>query len=746
MPITAQHSLTMTTPDNTAFENRPSHWNESHLVTANIVGSEVSGAFSNAGNVTFGLETNGFITASANAAGAGDGFNRISAGTQIAGTNNTISFADGSGVTFGMSNSSVITAAVATTYAGSNHSHGNPTLNLTNLSGTTASNSAGFTLSLSAGNYLTTARASNDALGLNTAGTNVTWTANSSGLSINAAGYAGTATAITGRASITLNSGGMSFNGSALAGTGTAVTGNASITLNSSGLSFNGSGLAGTGTSATNASITMNSAGLAISVAAPGAATLTVSAVGNTTVNSSGTWANAVPIRGYGVLSVGTSNGSLLLSTPDPVDFTYLSVGNSNLGNTAGDTGVFSQRMVLVGSNNITLSGSSNGGSVTLSIIGGAGGGFSAGVSNVGNTAGNTGLTGSNIVFSGGNGVSLSQSTHANGATIGFSVNTSYAASNHSHGNPTLALTNINGTTASASNGLTLSLSVAAAIESNAFNLLGANTAGNTTATGSTIGLSGINLTLSGTNNSVINISAPATSSLVGTNGLSVSTNGSTIYAYPTPLAQWDNFWGITAAGTAAGNSLVSVQPLRIEWPVAFSNVAIPVSIAITTAANNSTAYIDVSMSGVVYTRNASTLSSLFSFSNSFTQTWTSNASQTVTGVPFLTATHAGTTLTPGQYYMALHISTNNTATGGANTTALANTVSVIQAQVIGSAANNVKAWGAQTNASIGMFSGGGIISTGATRATIGLSDIVNTGTRGVLAQYAVGFRNATYQ
>jgi hypothetical protein len=38
-----------------------------------------------------------------------------------------------------------------TTAAASNHSHGNPTLNLTNLSGTTASNSAGFTLSLSAG-------------------------------------------------------------------------------------------------------------------------------------------------------------------------------------------------------------------------------------------------------------------------------------------------------------------------------------------------------------------------------------------------------------------------------------------------------------------------------------------------------------------------------------------------------------------------------------------------------------------
>lgn len=98
-----------------------------------------------------------------------------------------------------------------TTAAQSNHSHGNPTLNLTNLSGTTASASNGFTLSLSAGNYLTTARASNDAIGLNTAGSNMTWTANSSGLSIDARGYAGTGTSAT-NASVTLDSNGLSIS------------------------------------------------------------------------------------------------------------------------------------------------------------------------------------------------------------------------------------------------------------------------------------------------------------------------------------------------------------------------------------------------------------------------------------------------------------------------------------------------------------------------------------------------------
>jgi hypothetical protein len=61
-------------------------------------------------------------------------------------------FSNSNGITFGMSNSSVLTASHngLTTAAASDHSHGNPSLNLTNLSGTTASNSAGFTLSLSA--------------------------------------------------------------------------------------------------------------------------------------------------------------------------------------------------------------------------------------------------------------------------------------------------------------------------------------------------------------------------------------------------------------------------------------------------------------------------------------------------------------------------------------------------------------------------------------------------------------------
>lgn len=243
-----------------------------------------------------------------------------------------------------------------------------------------------------------------------------------------------------------------------------------------------------------------------------------------------------------------------------------------------------------------------------------------------------------------------------------------------------------------------------------------------------------------------LSIDAPATSSIVGTNGLSVSTNGNTISVSLRELSVWRKMGQITQAGTAQGNSLVSIQPFILENPVAFSNVLIAGSINVATNTNNSSAFIDVSASAVVYSRNVSTLSSLASFNNTFTQTWTSNATGTVTGVHGFQLTGAATTLTQGEYFIAVCLSTTNTATGGAATTALGNTVSMILSGSIGSAANLVKVnFGNQTATSLGLIGGQGILSTGATRATIAFSAYTMTGTRGFLAPVALELRNQTW-
>lgn len=119
MGATVSHAYSLTQADGTATSVvRPSDWNSGHILTLDSSLTNIN----------------------------------VSAGT----TSNNLSrivFSDSNGVSFGL-NGSTVTGTVQTNYlttaALSGHSHGDPTLNLTNLSGTTASNSAGLTLSLSA--------------------------------------------------------------------------------------------------------------------------------------------------------------------------------------------------------------------------------------------------------------------------------------------------------------------------------------------------------------------------------------------------------------------------------------------------------------------------------------------------------------------------------------------------------------------------------------------------------------------
>jgi hypothetical protein len=456
MGITASHVLSATTPDDPSFEIQPKHWNSSHAITLNALGSEISGAFANGGGITFGLSADGFITAAA-PAGAPSPIN-FSAGT-TSGNIGSVVFADLNGLAFGL-NGSTITGSytqsthphtafvlsdsnglawgtngstVTGSYSQSTHSHSQ--YSFSNLNGVTFG-TAGSTVTASVStNYagvgesvgtvagtdlaltvntdgvsilypkwLTTARGSTDAVGLNSAQTNVTWTVNSSGISLNAGGYAGTGFTSTTTA-------------------GTAIVG------------------------------THNTVGLSLGVPAFLTTALTTArastdAIGLNTAQTNVTW------------TVNSSGLSL---------------------NAAGYAGT-----------GTTFNGANISGSITQNSV-----------------------------------------------------------------------------------GLNLSLSVAApgaAAEQNAINLLGANTAGNTTATGSTIGLSGLNLTLSGTNASQIVISAPPTSSLVGFNGVTVSTAGSTISVGMAMASYFDNIaMDHHSATIDPGGSTIWVAPVVLPFPVSAS-------------------------------------------------------------------------------------------------------------------------------------------------------------------------------
>lgn len=120
MGLTVSHALSATTPDDPAYEIKPSNWNADHAITFVPDSSEVikwvsAGAesvssgtvvFGNSNGVSFGM-SNGTITATVNP-GAAAGIAAFGAGTQTA-TSGTVVFANSNGITAGMSGSSQVT-------------------------------------------------------------------------------------------------------------------------------------------------------------------------------------------------------------------------------------------------------------------------------------------------------------------------------------------------------------------------------------------------------------------------------------------------------------------------------------------------------------------------------------------------------------------------------------------------------------------------------------------------------------
>lgn len=645
----------------------------------------------------------------------------------LSGTN--IHIAGAGGVSVGGSNGSFVISGLSdpgflTTAALSNHSHGNPTLALTNLAGTTASNSGGLTLSLSAQaqsvqpvaasaangsylfstlafvntngvswststdgiratvktDYLTTARASNDAVGLNTAQTNVTWTVNSSGLSINAAGYAGTGT---------------TFNGTNISG---------SLTQNSNGIRVD------------------------LSVGAGGAADGYNSVqFTNSTANSTMALLWAGNSNGSGNITLGLTGSTVTGSAPSGAGGGAAISAGANSQNTG--TVIFSNSNGLTfGLNAGTLTASHNG--LTQQST-----------QPVAASAANGSYLFSTLAFVNTNGVSWSTSTDGIRATVktdylttarasndavglntaatqvtwtvnsgGISLNagaylTTAAQSNHSHGNPTLALTNVSGTTASNSAGLTLSLSVAApgaAAENNWFNM-GGNTAGNSTASGSTILLSaGNNVTLSGTNGSVIRIDAGG-----GGGGVTLDRGWSPFDMGHEMLLQADN------------NASIMCQPYEVEAYVSFNRVVFPVYFS---AATNSTGTYTLSQSVGFYTWVNSTQLSLygaFGGTITFNHSGTQNSASNVGGIRTWEGTFGGTSITPGNYVVAMW---RRSSSSSANATISAVAVSQINTNFSGGLM-------LANNATYQMQPGRGVYTTSSSSLpdTIGLSQLQGT-------------------
>ena len=115
-------------------------------------------------------------------------------------------------------------------------------------------------------------------------------------------------------------------------------------------------------------------------------------------------------------IAFGMNNSTLTASYTVPTVPAQLSLGASTGGNTAGTTGLVTGQMVFVGGNGVTLSQSANGGSATLTMS--VANLPRMGVSTLGNTAGNTGTVFGSFILAGGNNITLSGSTNGQSMTV----------------------------------------------------------------------------------------------------------------------------------------------------------------------------------------------------------------------------------------------------------------------------------------------------------------------------------------
>jgi hypothetical protein len=457
---------------------------------------------------------------------------------------------------------------------------------------------------------------------------------------------------------------------------------------NASNISFSNSGgsiqvlhnLAGTSTGSQGAnvgiSMTQNSSGLNLSITAPAPVaqttqTLSMAATSNTTGNTSGMSVNAtqLTLRGDGIVSVGYSTSAGGSSV-------IFSATQSNQAFSAGAASSVFQTLIFQDTQNLSFS--NNAGSIRVNH----------------NLAGtSTGTQGANITLAmthNSSGLNLSASVAAQStqpvawsgsggssafSTLNFSNASNFTFSNS--GGSVQVLHNLAGTSTGFagnnasgsitlnSSGINLSISVAApgaAAENNWMTLLGANVSGNSSASGSTIGLSGINMTLSGTNNSQIVMSVPATSSLVGTSGISVSTNGSTIYVYPTASDyHWRNMPPInlvTHAGLHVSGASASKRPMLfdVDMAVAMNGVS---SVRLMISRSSGVA-LQMTYGVAFYSFGNQTSLALIS---STTNSISIQSSASWSGVRALDITGLGAlSLTPGAYKGALYFSASNNA------------------------------------------------------------------------------------
>jgi hypothetical protein len=695
MPLSVQHVKTATGSDNTQYEIRPSNWNSVHAITLNLSGTDISGAFSNSNNVSFGTNVFGAMTGSAS-------FNQsvqTQGSVQINGSTGSIVFANSNGVTFG-GNAGTITASVvagggggaAISAVGSSQNTGTVVFSNSNnisfgMNGSVVtasasspaqtayvfSNSNGISFGTNASTVTasytvptqsTQTQPAGAIAGTNwtttsTAGSQLTGTMNSSGLTLAVPAWLTTAAAGGGVAiaasNSTFTSGTvvLSAAGGALTISNGAQSALFSVPATSSLVGTNGISISTNGST-----ISISNLGLAVS----GGAGTSTSLTGITFANSNGVT--------FG-LSTGAGVGTMTASYTVPAAQTGISgVAVSNSTYTSGT-------LTLTNFNNISF-GSAAGGAISASFALNVSGG--AGTSNALSA----------ITFQNSNGITFGLST---GAGVG-SMTASYNS------------TQFVGTGTAVTGRASISLS------SNGISFNGSALVGSATGTASTTGAFSF-----GANSSSINIALPYRTRMI------------------LPIA------GHVTSLTAPNNGFMSFQYMDIQNPLTASRLDALVYMSASTTANASTFGVAYSAWGGIFTRNVSTLASVATGSTATNYTYASNsagATWLTQGAMYAVSLPMNMNLPPGEYIVAYGLSTATSVSSMASWT-----ISMMGANDLQTTWNYAEL-GSTTNGSYNLSSGMGVYSgAGSISTSYNIASISGTGSSLSAANINLVLRNA---
>jgi hypothetical protein len=117
---------------------------------------------------------------------------------------------------------------------------------------------------------------------------------------------------------------------------------------------------------------------------------------------------------------------------------------------------------------------------------------------------------------------------------------------------------------------------------------------------------------------------------------------------------------GAASASASVQNASLLMAPMTINWPMVVGSVILPISMSVSSSSNSSHGG-TLSLSAGIYSRNGASISLIKSGSASYAWTNTSNNSQSLlTGLKHVTIP-IDTTLSAGEYWLALWHRTSST-------------------------------------------------------------------------------------